>query len=243
MMRIEWHQEIDSTQRRARALVESGDRRYDAVCADHQTAGQGRQGAPWYDAVGQSLLATLILWDTPLPEPVGLVGVGAALAAAAALELNYPNLPTVRLKYPNDLLIDGRKLGGVLVEIVEGTAIVGVGVNLCQTAFPPELEPIAISVAQACGHSERGLVSRSEHASLIEALHTFLNSHLMLWDHEPTLLRSLWDERDDTVGRAYRVQDLPDQPVGVAVGISPTFQLIVHLPNGDTHRTYYASAV
>ncbi|MGQ9901172.1 MAG: biotin--[acetyl-CoA-carboxylase] ligase [Fimbriimonadales bacterium] len=241
--RIEWHQEIDSTQQRARALVESGNRRYDAVCADHQTAGRGRQGAHWHDTAGQSLLATLIVWDMPLPNPVGVVGVAAALAAAAALELNYPDLPTVRLKYPNDLLIDGRKLGGVLVEIVDGTAIVGLGVNLCQTVFPPELESIAISVAQACGHSERGQVPRAERASLIEYFHGFLNSYWTLWNDDPTLLRALWYERDDTIGRAYRVLDLPDQPIGTAVGISPKFELIVQLPNGDIRRTYHASAV
>lgn len=243
MLRIEWHKVIDTTQQRARAFVEAGNRGYDAVCADHQTAGRGRQGAHWHDTVGQSLLATLIAWDMPLPNPVGVVGVAAALAMAAALELNYPDLPTVSLKYPNDLLIDGRKLGGVLVEIVDGTAIVGVGVNLRQTAFPPELESIAISVAQACGHFEGGQVPRAERASLMECFRSFLNSYRMLWDKDPTLLHALWYERDDTIGRAYRVQDLPNQPVGVAVGISPTFQLIVQLSGGATHCTYYASAV
>lgn len=54
MTRIEWHATIDTTQRRARELVEQGDRRYDAVCADHQTAGRGRQGAQWLDALGRA---------------------------------------------------------------------------------------------------------------------------------------------------------------------------------------------
>jgi biotin-[acetyl-CoA-carboxylase] ligase BirA-like protein len=137
MLSIEFHTVIDTTQRRARELVERGDRRYDAVCADHQTAGRGRQGEPWHDSAGQSLLASLILWDMPLPEPVGVIGICAALATAEALEAHYPDLPPVRLKYPNDLIALQRKLGGVLVEIVENTAIVGVGGEHPSNGVPP----------------------------------------------------------------------------------------------------------
>jgi BirA family biotin operon repressor/biotin-[acetyl-CoA-carboxylase] ligase len=243
--RIEFHTVIDTTQRRARELVERGDRCYDAVCADHQTAGRGRQGESWHDSAGQSLLVSLILWDMPLPEPVGMVGICAALATAEALEAHYPDLPPVRLKYPNDLIVLQRKLGGVLVEIVENTAIVGVGVNIRQTAFPPELEPIAISVWQACGrHAENGAyISQSERAALIGAILGNLNVLFALWRTQPTQLHALWHARDDTIGRTYRIQDLPHQPIGVALAVTPEFQLTLRLPDGKLHNTYYASAV
>jgi birA, biotin-[acetyl-CoA-carboxylase] ligase region len=242
-VRIEWHATIDTTQRRARELVEQGDRRYDAVCADHQTAGRGRQGAQWLDAPGQSLLVSLILWDAPLPEPVGVVGVCAALATADALEAHYPDLPPLRLKYPNDLLLQGRKLGGVLAEVVEGVAVVGVGVNLSQTAFPPELEARAISVRQACGREGGERVSESERAALIAAIAGNLRGLLTLWRDAPAQVHARWQARDDTAGRAYRVQDLPGQPIGVAVGVSAEFRLTLSLLNGEIHSTYYASAV
>jgi len=243
MTRIEWHATIDTTQRRARELVEQGDRRYDAVCADHQTAGRGRQGAQWLDAPGQSLLVSLILWDALLPEPVGILGVCAALATADALEAHYPDLPPVRLKYPNDLLLHGRKLGGVLAEVVEGVAVVGVGVNLAQDVFPPELEATAVSVAQARGQQGGKRVSESERAVLIEAIGSSLRGLLKVWRDAPAQLHALWQARDDTVGRAYRAQDLPDQPVGVALQVRPDFQLTLQLPDGKIHNTYYASAV
>ena len=242
-MRIEWHATIDTTQRRARELVEQGDRRYDAVCADHQTAGRGRQGAQWLDAPGQSLLVSLILWDAPLPEPVGILGVCASLATADALEAHYPDLPPLRLKYPNDLLLHGRKLGGVLAEVVEGVAVVGVGVNLAQDVFPPELEATAVSVAQARGQQGGKRVSESERAVLIEAIGSSLRGLLKVWRDAPAQLHALWQARDDTVGRAYRAQDLPDQPVGVALQVRPDFQLTLRLPSGETYNTYYASAV
>jgi biotin-(acetyl-CoA carboxylase) ligase len=330
-MRIEFHETIDSTQRRARELVERGDRRWDAVCAAHQTAGRGRQGAHWHDAPGQSLLVSIILWDAPLPEPVGLVGLLAALATAQALEQTYPDLPPVQLKYPNDLIVHNRKLGGILAEIVEGVPIVGIGVNLSQTAFPPELEGVAISIAQAVKGSprppappdkgttphfnskssapnlpnltpppplsvnreggadamhahgspspftERGLGGEVEAAQgtsaltpqsplshavgeggvgsplpqrgrgvggegilPIECIHANL---IELWRLPQEQIFSLWQARDCSAGRAYVVQDLPGQPVGVAIGIDEAFRLRLRLPSGMEHSTYYVSAV
>lgn len=244
-MRIEWHEVIDTTQRRARERVEQQNRRFDAVCADHQTAGRGRQGAIWHDTPTQSLLVSIILWDTPLPEPAGIVGVCAALATAEALEAHYPNLPPVQLKYPNDLMVQGRKLGGVLVELSNETAIVGVGVNLRQTAFPDAIAPLAVSVWQACGGQADadGAVSREERAALISEIGARLQTLLRLWRDAPVELHALWQARDDSIGRAYRVQDLPDQPIGIALGVSPEFQLSVRLPKGERHNTYYVSAV
>jgi BirA family biotin operon repressor/biotin-[acetyl-CoA-carboxylase] ligase len=244
-IRLEFHTVIDTTQRRAHELVEQHNRRYDAVYADHQTAGRGRQGTAWYDAPGQSLLTSLILWDMPIPAPAGVVGVCAALAAAEALELHYPDLPLVRVKYPNDLLVNGRKLGGVLVERVRDTAVVGIGINLGQTEFPPELQPIAISVWQACGRwgSEGTFVPPSERAALIEAIWGRLSALISLWRDQPTQVHARWQARDDTPTRAYRAQDLPQQPIGIALGVSPEFQLILRLPDGTIHNTYYASAV
>ncbi len=344
-MHIEFHETIDSTQRRARELVERGDRRWDAICAAHQTAGRGRQGALWHDTPGQSLLVSLILWETPLPEPAGLIGLLAALATAQSLETRFPDLPPVQLKYPNDLMIHGRKLGGVLTELVEGVAIVGIGVNLEQTEFPAELQEKAISVRMAvrpqppaplsvyreggtetpCMHgspspfTERemgGEVQQAEenesaaleaetepytlistgvsstvkvtgearhlfspsfptpspasrergnmaapHAlgsplprrgrgaggegsiELILPIHHNLTRLLDLWRTHPKEVFRLWQARDCSAGRAYRVLDLPDQPVGVALGVAPDFRLRLRLPDGAEHTTYYVSAV
>jgi len=66
---------------------------------------------------------------------------------------------------------------------------------------------------------------------------------LTLWRDAPAQVYARWQARDDTAGRAYRVQDLPDQPVGVALGVRADFQLTLQLPDGKIHNTYYASAV
>jgi biotin-(acetyl-CoA carboxylase) ligase len=66
---------------------------------------------------------------------------------------------------------------------------------------------------------------------------------LTLWRDAPAQVHARWQARDDTAGRAYRIQDLPDQPIGVALGVRPDFQLTLRLPCGETYNTYYASAV
>ena len=115
--------------------------------------------------------------------------------------------------------------------------------NLAQDVFPPELEATAVSVAQARGQQGGKRVSESERAVLIEAIGSSLRGLLKVWRDAPAQLHALWQARDDTVGRAYRAQDLPDQPVGVALQVRPDFQLTLRLPSGETYNTYYASTV
>ncbi|GIV11589.1 MAG: hypothetical protein KatS3mg020_1080 [Fimbriimonadales bacterium] len=243
-MLIRFYDSLGSTQAQARLLVERGDRRWGAVCADTQTAGRGRQGAPWYDAPSQSLLTSLILWDAPLPQPIGLLSAFASLATAQALETHYRETPTITLKYPNDLLLQARKLGGALVELVEGTAVVGVGINLAQRVFPPELAPTAISLAQAAPPlALPEAVPREERAALIAHLRDELTTLLRLWRAQPDAVHALWQARDVSAGRAYRVLDLPDQPIGNAMAVLPDFQLRLRLPNQEEHATYYVQQV
>lgn len=249
-LRIEFHAELDSTQRRAHELVARGVAPYHAVCADHQTAGRGRQGATWHDQPSQSLLVSLILREAPLPEPVGLISLLAALAAAEALNHHYPELPPVQLKYPNDLVLQQRKLGGILTELVGRTAIVGIGINLAQRTFPPELSERAISVWQAlCASSPAAsaaiapTVPREARAALIQAIYHNLWQLLLRWHAEPTNILQRWHARDTSLGRPYRIQDLPDQPIGIAEGVENDFRLRVRLPDGTHHCTYYVSGV
>jgi len=88
------------------------------VVADSQTAGRGRAGRTWEAPPGTALLATFVL----PPDPIVVFRAGVAAARACG--------PDVRLKWPNDLMLDGRKLGGVLAEIRGERALVGIGVNL-----------------------------------------------------------------------------------------------------------------
>jgi len=115
--------EVDSTNRVAADLVRGGAVDGLVVVADHQTAGRGRQGRRWESEPGTSLLVSVVL--RPVPALVTLAaGVAAAEACAAVAGAG------VRLKWPNDVMADEGKLGGILSELVGDAAIVGLGMNL-----------------------------------------------------------------------------------------------------------------
>lgn len=115
---------VDSTNREALRRIAAGAPHGAVVQARQQTAGRGRRGRAWISPPG-NLYATLIVRPAD-GAPVAQLGFVAALAAGDALRIYAP----VRFKWPNDLMLDGRKLGGILVEAVGGAAAVGIGVNI-----------------------------------------------------------------------------------------------------------------
>ena len=104
---------VESTQEAAAGLPLGS-----VVVADHQASGRGRHGRVWDAPPNCALLATFVL--APSPAIVFAAGVAAAEACGRG----------VRLKWPNDLILDERKLGGILAEIRQGRALVGIGINL-----------------------------------------------------------------------------------------------------------------
>ncbi len=128
--------------RRAEAGAPSGT----VVAAECQTAGRGRMGRAWFAAPGASLTFSLLWRFKEGTVPYGLsLAVGVALAEA----LEQMGTAQVALKWPNDLLRDGRKLGGVLVELVPGAphaAVIGIGINL---RLPPDMPDEVKALAAA----------------------------------------------------------------------------------------------
>ena len=179
---------VASTQEVARTLPVGS-----AVVAEHQQAGRGRLGRRWEAPPGTALLASFVL---PLHA---LAPIAAGVAAAEACG------PAVHLKWPNDLLLDGRKLGGILVEAVSGRAIVGVGINLAWS--PPGAARLDI-----------------ERDVLLDAL----AAALPRWWVVPTpALLDAWRRRSDTLGRRVRAEVGREVIEGVAEDIAEDGALIV----------------
>lgn len=134
--------ECDSTNAVLLARAEAGAPGGSVVIAERQTAGRGRRGRAWISAPGDSLTFSLLWRFAPGTAPAGL-SLAAGLAVARGIEKLGAGGTVPRLKWPNDLLVDGRKLGGILVELVPGAphaAVIGVGLNLrLPTALPAEL--------------------------------------------------------------------------------------------------------
>jgi BirA family biotin operon repressor/biotin-[acetyl-CoA-carboxylase] ligase len=126
----------DSTNARARALAGAGAPHGTLVTASEQSAGRGRQGRTWTAPPGRALLCSIVIRDPPRLLPLA---AGVAVAAVVG--------PPALLKWPNDVLVDGRKVGGILVEgrPQERWAVVGVGLNvaLMRCDFPSQLRDTA----------------------------------------------------------------------------------------------------
>jgi BirA family biotin operon repressor/biotin-[acetyl-CoA-carboxylase] ligase len=147
-----------STNDVARLLAEGGAPSGTCVLADSQTAGRGQRGRRWHDAPGKSVLLSVVLRP---PGP----GTGEASVAVLPVRVGLAAAHAVReaagvglgLKWPNDLVAEGRKVGGILCEGALGEGggfvVVGIGINVLQEEgdFPPGLEPPATSLRLAAG--------------------------------------------------------------------------------------------
>ncbi len=138
-----------STMDDALALARAGCPAGTVVVAGLQREGRGRgQGTRWLSGAWESLLATVVL-DPAVAFPLTQLSLRAGLAVALAVE-ETAGL-RAGIKWPNDLLWEGRKLAGVLCEARPGALLVGIGVNCTQLSFPPEIAAIACSLATATG--------------------------------------------------------------------------------------------
>lgn len=234
------HPSLASTQELAKAWVLEQDQTCEAVCTDHQTAGRGRHGSHWHDEPGSSLLVSYVLWEQPLPPLTGVCGLLVAVAAAQAMETVLPSLPQVKIKYPNDLILNDRKVGGVLIEVVSGIAIAGIGINLAQETFPEPLATKAISVRHVLGEFPAVSELRDQ---LLHRIWECIQEGFDWYDQDAGRLWNACTQRDSTKGRGYRILDLPGHPTGIAVRLERDFRLCLQLPDGSLHSTYFVESV
>ncbi len=151
---LHFQAETDSTNRVAQELLAGGAAHGTTVVADAQSAGRGRHGRSFFSPAGRNLYTSIVLRpQTPLPQAHALV-LAAGVAVAECVAETLGDARRVELKWPNDVLIDGRKTSGVLMEASSRGSellgfVLGIGVNLNLDAneFPEELRARATSVA------------------------------------------------------------------------------------------------
>jgi BirA family biotin operon repressor/biotin-[acetyl-CoA-carboxylase] ligase len=145
-------QTVDSTQTAAFALADAGAADGTVVIATSQRAGRGRRGRAWLDEPGASLLLSLIVRPRLAPAQWPLLSLMTSVAVARALRQTTGL--AAELKWPNDVLVDGRKLAGILLEsrlTGQPVVVIGVGINVAQERFPADLQGRATSVRHARG--------------------------------------------------------------------------------------------
>ena len=199
---------VDSTNQRARELAAAGAPHGTLVTASEQSAGRGRQGRVWTAPAGRALLCSLVVRTPPRLLPLA---AGVAVAELAGEQ--------ARLKWPNDVLRDGRKLAGILVEgrPLEGWAVLGIGLNVAlrEADFPPELRGRAGTM---------GLEPDAIEPTLVELL-----GRLEHWlsAAESEVLQAV-RSRDALLGRAVRWA----AGEGVGAGIDDDGRLLVQTSDG-----------
>ena len=145
---------VDSTNLYAKSLMEQEFEEGILVIAENQTAGRGRLGRTWQSESGKNLTFSILLKPKISPESVGVLSMYASLAVAEAIQEISALAP--ECKWPNDVLVDEKKLCGILSEAVFhheklSGVIIGIGLNVNQTAFLPPLERSATSLALVLG--------------------------------------------------------------------------------------------
>ncbi|MDR0553760.1 MAG: biotin--[acetyl-CoA-carboxylase] ligase [Treponema sp.] len=151
-----YHREtVASTMDESRLLAAQGAPHGTVIAADFQEQGRGRTGRSWYMADrGQNLSFTILLRYGSIEAIPQAITLKAGLAVSYAVEDVAPALRgRLSVKWPNDIMIEDKKAAGILAESDGQTVYLGIGVNVGQTLFPPELERKAISIAMAIGAS------------------------------------------------------------------------------------------
>ena len=204
--RIHHYPAIDSTMRAAIGL-EPGC----VVLADEQTAGQGRHGRRWHSEPASGIYCSVVL--KPMPVLTLALGLATADAIARATGIECD------LRWPNDVMLAGKKVAGILVR----NAIAGIGINVNHTSFPPELAAEATSLRL---HTDRPVSSTGILLHLLPAIDTFVELD------QDTILRRFTRASSYAAGRRVTVAEADGIIEGTTAGLNPAGFLIVRKDDG-----------
>ena len=207
---IDYYPAIDSTMRAAVGLEQGS-----VVLAGEQTAGQGRHGRRWHSEPASGIYCSIVL----KPAPALTLALGLATADAIARATGV----ACDLRWPNDVMLAGKKVAGILVRVVEGDAIAGIGINVNQTSFPPELAPEATSL---CLHTGAPVSLTELILALLPAVDRFVELD------KDTILRLFTRASTYAAGRRVRVAQPDGITEGTTTGLDPAGFLIVRKDDG-----------
>lgn len=237
--RVVYKHQTASTNRDAHRLAQQGYPPGTVVTTDAQVGGRGRFGRTWHMRERASIACSVILRPTLAPAELAKLGMAAAIAAVEAGRA--ADVPA-QVKWPNDIVVSERKLGGVLCEAsLQGAAvqyaIVGIGLNVNDDFRDrPELRATATSIQLFTGRP-------ADRSTLLIRLLRELDRWTAETRPQPALL-SAWAARCATVGRTVTVHDAhSDQRIasGLAIRLEPDGALLVRQPSGKTRRFDYAA--
>lgn len=213
---------VASTNDEVRVLAQAGAPDGLVLLAEHQTAGRGRRGAAWFSPAGDSLAFSILVRPD---EPKALwprLALAAGLAVAQAVESFGPQ---AGIKWPNDVWIGHRKVAGILVEAGSDFAMVGIGLNVNSTEFPPEISEIATSLRIETLQS----VPRAE--VLGEIIRNFSGRRRQIGNDFEALISAV-RQRCVLTGKRVTLTTASGPRVGTVAGIADSGELLLCSENG-----------
>ncbi|MGC3999654.1 MAG: biotin--[acetyl-CoA-carboxylase] ligase [Anaeromyxobacter sp.] len=219
-------EELGSTSDHAKALAEDGAAHGEVVVAERQTAGRGRRGRSWVSPPGMNVSFSVVLRPELPPARAPELTLVASVAICDALR--HAGVPGAGIKWPNDLLVGGRKIAGILTELAAEPdrvqwVVLGVGVNVNARTedFPPELRDEATSVRVERGEpAPRALFL----AACLGSLEEWLDRHA---EDGFAAVREAWKARSVTLGQEVVVKAEGRELTGVAEDVDESGALLV----------------
>lgn len=229
--KVEYVEQVDSTQNRAAEQIRNGSGAGLVFVAEYQTGGRGRSGRKWHSPPGTGLwLSLAIRPDLPVrrfPQLTFLTAVALTRVFHQWLRVD------AKIKWPNDIYIGSRKVAGILLESVEFEgaryviAGIGINVNLMLDQLPDELRNIATSLAIETG----GTVSREE--LLIRVLNEWDRLYQLFIEQGFFPIRTFWEAHNMTLNRKVKVRTMTGVVEGFAEELDDTGALVLRLDDGS----------
>lgn len=233
---IIYYKQLDSTNTEISKLATEGAEHGTVVVADSQTAGKGRRGRGWESPAGQNIYMSILLRPDCVPNKAPMLTLVMAYSVAKVLkQLGFTEL---QIKWPNDLVLSGKKICGILTEMqLTDTdidhVVVGVGINVNTREFSPELQETATSLYLQTGRVfDRQMLVESIVELFGETYQQFLKIQNL------SFLRKEYNDMLVNVGRQVRVLEPRNEYTAYAQGINSEGELLVRTPEGEDKIIY-----
>nr|WP_254119485.1 biotin--[acetyl-CoA-carboxylase] ligase [Bacillus sp. FJAT-29790] len=236
---IHYEESVDSTQKIAHHLVNEDSPEGTIVIAEEQLSGRGRMDRPWHSPKFTGIWMSVILRPNIPPPKAPQLTLIAAVAVVQAIEELTALSP--QIKWPNDILLNGKKVTGILTELQADadriiSIIIGLGMNVNQQQddFPEELKAIATSLSIEIGEK----LQRAEVIKML--LHKLEQLYLLYLEKGFYPIKLLWESYAVSIGKNITARTLTGSIYGKALGITEDGVLMIEDPSGKIHHVYSA---
>ncbi len=231
-----YYEETDSTNMRAKDAGRDGALHGTLIFAEQQNAGRGRLGRSWDSPTGRSIYMSLLL--RPQIQPVKAPMLTLVMAVSVAEGIKAVTGLDVQIKWPNDIVLNGRKICGILTEMSADVSqiyyvVIGVGINVNQDTFPEELVQTATSLKKEA----KKTFSRAEiMTSVMEKFEKYYR--IFLEREDLSEIQKLYNSILINQGREVRILEPGNEYNALALGINEAGELLVELPSGERKQIF-----